>query len=131
MMKMCAALWGSQSWLQPAFSRPSAGHEGSLMAQEPPERRLRARLPAPRLFSDKAPPCPSERSSDIFGGACFSLPSERSSDRPSHLPAETGYPCPLSRRYTSRLPPLDRKSTRLNSSHLGISYAVFCLKKKN
>src|ERR1039458_10577647 len=24
---------------------------------------------------------------------------------------------------------LDRKSTRLNSSHLGISYAVFCLKK--
>src|SRR5436853_3835822 len=34
-----------------------------------------------------------------------------------------------------RLEPLDaplgdRKSTRLNSSHLGISYAVFCLKKK-
>src|ERR1039458_2384195 len=25
--------------------------------------------------------------------------------------------------------PIDRKSTRLNSSHLGISYAVFCLKK--
>src|SRR5438045_6810090 len=25
----------------------------------------------------------------------------------------------------------DRKSTRLNSSHLGNSYAVFCLKKKN
>src|SRR5262245_65302047 len=28
------------------------------------------------------------------------------------------------------VPQLDRKSTRLNSSHLGISYAVFCLKKK-
>src|ERR1035438_10619818 len=27
-------------------------------------------------------------------------------------------------------PGIDRKSTRLNSSHLGISYAVFCLKKK-
>src|SRR5205814_9327382 len=26
---------------------------------------------------------------------------------------------------------IDRKSTRLNSSHLGISYAVFCLKKNN
>src|SRR5258705_154260 len=26
---------------------------------------------------------------------------------------------------------VDRKSTRLNSSHLGISYAVFCLKKKS
>src|SRR5437899_7728201 len=30
----------------------------------------------------------------------------------------------------SRLQGQDRKSTRLNSSHLGISYAVFCLKKK-
>src|SRR5256885_17047971 len=29
-----------------------------------------------------------------------------------------------------RIPFLDRKSTRLNSSHLVISYAVFCLKKK-
>src|SRR5207245_11636596 len=29
-----------------------------------------------------------------------------------------------------RLPELDRKSTRLNSSHGSISYAVFCLKKK-
>src|SRR6266487_3526162 len=28
------------------------------------------------------------------------------------------------------LPPVDRKSTRLNSSHPSISYAVFCLKKK-
>src|SRR5690242_9099633 len=27
--------------------------------------------------------------------------------------------------------PIDRKSTRLNSSHMSISYAVFCLKKKN
>src|SRR5437667_7658301 len=26
---------------------------------------------------------------------------------------------------------VDRKSTRLNSSHITISYAVFCLKKKN
>src|SRR4051812_168999 len=29
------------------------------------------------------------------------------------------------------LPRPDRKSTRLNSSHMSISYAVFCLKKKN
>src|SRR5690625_6633715 len=28
-------------------------------------------------------------------------------------------------------PTADRKSTRLNSSHVAISYAVFCLKKKN
>src|SRR5436305_11115575 len=30
-----------------------------------------------------------------------------------------------------RLASRDRKSTRLNSSHVRISYAVFCLKKKN
>src|SRR5437868_12515464 len=30
-----------------------------------------------------------------------------------------------------RLGERDRKSTRLNSSHVSISYAVFCLKKKN
>src|SRR4051794_41494003 len=34
-------------------------------------------------------------------------------------------------RSRARLPYLDRKSTRLNSSHPSISYAVFCLKKKN
>src|SRR5690606_40306515 len=33
-------------------------------------------------------------------------------------------------RACSREPPSDRKSTRLNSSHVKISYAVFCLKKK-
>src|SRR5256885_7364045 len=31
---------------------------------------------------------------------------------------------------SDRVPDVDRKSTRLNSSHLVISYAVFCLKKK-
>src|SRR5256885_11600865 len=34
-------------------------------------------------------------------------------------------------RRSERHEPQDRKSTRLNSSHLVISYAVFCLKKKN
>src|SRR5205814_8616514 len=37
---------------------------------------------------------------------------------------------PASRHNRSRPREADRKSTRLNSSHLGISYAVFCLKKK-
>src|SRR3989337_3430768 len=39
-----------------------------------------------------------------------------------HHPAEPAHPC--------RGHPQDRKSTRLNSSHGSISYAVFCLKKK-
>src|SRR2546430_7591863 len=34
-------------------------------------------------------------------------------------------------RDTTMTPNLDRKSTRLNSSHSQISYAVFCLKKKH
>src|SRR5438128_8889433 len=41
---------------------------------------------------------------------------------------------PLRCRARTRRPPAlsaDRKSTRLNSSHGSISYAVFCLKKKN
>src|SRR3712207_8936372 len=33
-------------------------------------------------------------------------------------------------RPSGAVPPADRKSTRLNSSHANISYAVFCLKKK-
>src|SRR5256885_12722122 len=37
--------------------------------------------------------------------------------------------CGLAGRGRDRRPPGDRKSTRLNSSHLVISYAVFCLKK--
>src|SRR5256885_16679119 len=40
---------------------------------------------------------------------------------------------PFATKYSRRRPsrtPRDRKSTRLNSSHLVISYAVFCLKKK-
>src|SRR5256885_12009090 len=40
-----------------------------------------------------------------------------------HLPSDRCHPSCRGRR-------LDRKSTRLNSSHLVISYAVFCLKKK-
>src|SRR2546430_3941437 len=34
------------------------------------------------------------------------------------------------RSHIEKINPLDRKSTRLNSSHSQISYAVFCLKKK-
>src|SRR2546426_6038614 len=49
---------------------------------------------------------------------------------------DAGYSRPICRRIleTAGVPREafgDRKSTRLNSSHLVISYAVFCLKKKN
>src|SRR5690349_24252401 len=53
-------------------------------------------------------------------------------------PRERGLQCAAIVRLTSSIPRLhpitwdsiDRKSTRLNSSHVEISYAVFCLKKK-
>src|SRR2546426_7464029 len=46
---------------------------------------------------------------------------------PGHAPGERRrHPVPLGDLHPER----DRKSTRLNSSHLVISYAVFCLKKK-
>src|SRR5690242_21068526 len=48
----------------------------------------------------------------------------RQSDPRGPLRAEGDDPRRLARR------PQDRKSTRLNSSHMSISYAVFCLQKK-
>src|SRR3712207_7103100 len=42
----------------------------------------------------------------------------------------TGDPC-IYGAIAEQMAFLDRKSTRLNSSHANISYAVFCLKKKN
>src|SRR5205814_7332635 len=44
--------------------------------------------------------------------------------------SERGEPWQTSIPSSSACSGRDRKSTRLNSSHLGISYAVFCLKKK-
>src|SRR5437870_10423023 len=46
-------------------------------------------------------------------------------------PFEKGCATPAESRRANRQIMKDRKSTRLNSSHVAISYAVFCLKKKN
>src|SRR5256885_1700614 len=54
------------------------------------------------------------------------MQSSRGRRRQSRAGLRWAPPCPSSR-WT---PSADRKSTRLNSSHLVISYAVFCLKKK-
>src|SRR5204862_6462132 len=69
---------------------------------------------------------PTRRSSDLGCGR-----SSLSARRPAARPARR-----RGSRTTSAFPPAcrpgrrDRKSTRLNSSHVEISYAVFCLKKK-
>src|SRR5690348_18210879 len=56
-----------------------------------------------------------------------SVRATSSSTLPTRSPPHHSAPLPPRRRARSS----DRKSTRLNSSHPSISYAVFCLKKKN
>src|SRR3712207_7905340 len=57
----------------------------------------------------------------------------RSAEASSAITAGTrrkAFPCSLPKFSSSDPANSDRKSTRLNSSHANISYAVFCLKKK-
>src|SRR5437762_7062665 len=73
---------------------------------------------------------PTRRSSDLFQLRDRRVPvrgpslTKRNAALPAHGPAVRGLAAP-------RFAWSDRKSTRLNSSHRCISYAVFCLKKKN
>src|SRR5207247_9546505 len=54
----------------------------------------------------------------------------RSHQERGPAPAHPAQGHPVDPEVPARLPRQDRKSTRLNSSHEWISYAVFCLKKK-
>src|SRR2546426_9650528 len=58
------------------------------------------------------------------------IPVRAPVDRNPHHDQWTGLSEPPRLTLPDWLPSQDRKSTRLNSSHLVISYAVFCLKKK-
>src|SRR5438067_4430419 len=66
---------------------------------------------------------PTRRSSDLREGHRSRHAARARIPRGCQRPAAR-------RRPQCRLVPADRKSTRLNSSHVSISYAVFCLKKK-
>src|SRR5699024_12408923 len=90
------------------------------------------------FFPSRGPPrdlhsFPTRRSSDLASAQArrrdrglaaraqvVRLPHHRRTRRPRHR----------ARPADRHPPPGDRKSTRLNSSHVSISYAVFCLKKK-
>src|SRR5438034_4255134 len=82
---------------------------------------FRSRDPLSRRESREARD-PAARQRDLHRGD----PPRRALRR--HLAGVGGDPAGQDRRRDGRRP--DRKSTRLNSSHTVISYAVFCLKKK-
>src|SRR5256885_7378840 len=84
-----------------------------LMIRRPPRSTL---FPYTTLF--RSTRAPAEVALEIEGP--WTLPMEIRGARMGNLPQ------PELRGW----PQADRKSTRLNSSHLVISYAVFCLKKK-
>src|SRR3712207_6915823 len=95
------------------------------MIGRPPRSTL---FPYTTLFRSErlAPPRRAARRRRVVGDRRPRLDERRQAQRPAdpgHLAAEARRPHrPGDRR--------DRKSTRLNSSHANISYAVFCLKKK-
>src|SRR5688500_19393829 len=75
-----------------------------------------------------APPSPTIYTLSLHDALPISLWTTRTiASRPF---LSSGYAGPISSTSTSTSSWRDRKSTRLNSSHLVISYAVFCLKKK-
>src|SRR5205085_4681710 len=72
---------------------------------------------------------PTRRSSDLTSAGVTQAVNAKPSDIDAGIPGngiDAGAPVDTAAPVDSR----DRKSTRLNSSHSQISYAVFCLKKK-
>src|SRR5439155_23688206 len=78
---------------------------------------------------------PTRRSSDLGAPSPtvlrFTVFDAAQSHQGAYAPALAGPRTLDPLNHTSRQRARDRKSTRLNSSHVAISYAVFCLKKKN
>src|SRR5207249_9203859 len=102
-----------------------------LLILRPPRSTL---FPYTTLFRSENVCTPSLPKSLIFRSHS-SVPCVRVSRlrRPILLLSKTHDPSPTDRSASHPGPPKsarDRKSTRLNSSHVSISYAVFCLKKK-
>src|SRR5690606_39793597 len=90
------------------------------------------RSPGPRTPYAPAP-TPPPRFSSSSRGSSVPATAPRSADPsapPVQCPSAGCSPPPPNAAIVLAAPLRDRKSTRLNSSHVKISYAVFCLKKK-
>src|SRR5690606_39722421 len=101
-----------------------------LLIRRPPRSTL---FPYTTLFrSSAANPC-RQAFNDCTPASPISYEKRCETARASHL-RTSSLTCSTARWQTpggQRQARRDRKSTRLNSSHVKISYAVFCLKKKN
>src|SRR5690606_41922251 len=92
-------------------------------------------LPTSRVAAHRPlPSFPTRRSSDLTSPSCSDRPGDPG-DHPHRQDRGLAPARPAGRgRRPATAPAIhlhrDRKSTRLNSSHVKISYAVFCLKKK-
>src|SRR5262245_63955714 len=91
------------------------------MVRRPPRSTL---FPYTTLFRSE-----DELVAHVSGSSVFPVSALDAVVRDGDRSLETS--CSPTSRTTASRADTDRKSTRLNSSHLGISYAVFCLKKKN
>src|SRR5690606_41387620 len=97
----------------PRAPRPFPTRRSSDLAAWAGGQAVAASAPAP--VAEEAPPPTSEPEPEA--------PAEQAPAAPAAPEAQPA-PIPVAAA-------VDRKSTRLNSSHVKISYAVFCLKKKN
>src|SRR5258708_27208162 len=95
------------------------------MIRRPPRSTL---FPYTTLFRSDLAALPT---GELVPAPAFALPEPERRSTPRPAPPEVQMATPLPPvRFRKRVMG-DRKSTRLNSSHQIISYAVFCLKKKN
>src|SRR3712207_7138224 len=97
-----------------------------LMIRRPPRSTL---FPYTTLFRSRGDGVHHVRHRLDGGGARVDGGEVLQVGRGEHGPGAERHPVQLRSRPSGRGE--DRKSTRLNSSHANISYAVFCLKKKN